>query len=519
MSRHIIKKGISGSVAVLLSRMMGLIRDIMVARFVGGGASMSAWVLAFRIPNTFRRFLGEGAATQALIPMLGDIIKNRGMEEGRKSFGTILATIALVLGVIAVIIAVISLSLQPYFHVYRVNAALGLMPILMPYTLFICLTGICAGILNLFEHYFLPAMTSIVMNIAIIAAVVIYCNSSTEILINRMSWAVLISGVFQLGLLMYLLHKIDAFPRRFIPSTWRNPVIKEFITLAIPGFIGAAAMQINTLVDSFIAVYLGDYAAPALYFSERLIYLPIGIFAVSLGNACLVAMSKNAAENKILELIGNLIYGLKQMIFISIPIALFLLFFRLPILSLIYRGDRFGVKSLDETAWAMLFYCLGIPAFCMLKIIVSAYYSRKEMKTPVKVALFCVILNLVLNLILMYPLRQGGIALATVISSFVNCFILLFLLRKLGSEAKAKITVLVSLVKTLISGFLAIAISLYLYNLCHKITFIINIDWRGLVSLCIAGLVFCIGFFVINLILKSSDQKEWLSLIKEKLYK
>ncbi|MCP4180872.1 MAG: murein biosynthesis integral membrane protein MurJ [bacterium] len=503
--------------AVLLSRVVGLIRDIMVARFVGGGASMSAWVLAFRIPNTFRRFLGEGAATQALIPLLGDIIKNKGLEEARRNFGTILATITLVLGVITIVIAVVSIFLQPYFQVYRVNAALGLMPILMPYTLFICLTGICAGILNLFEHYFWPAMTSVVMNIAIIIALALYYNSSTEILINRMSWAVLISGIFQLGLLMYLLYKINALPHNFVPGLWNSPIIKQFIVLAIPGFIGAAAMQINTLVDSFIAVYLGDYAAPALYFSERLIYLPIGIFAVSLGNACLVAMSKNAAENKILELIGNLVYGLKQMIFISIPIAVFLLFFRFPILSLIYRGDRFGTKSLDEAAWAMLFYCLGIPAFCMLKIIVSAYYSRKEMKTPVKVALFCVLLNFVLNLILMYPLRQGGIALATVISSFVNCFILLFLLRKLGRKPNAKTDVLLSLTKTLISAFIAIAVSFYLYRLYHKLTILNSIDWRGLISLSMAALIFCIGFFIINLILKSSDQKEWLNLIAEKL--
>ena len=517
MSRHIIRKGISGSMAVLLSRIVGLIRDIMVARFVGGGASMSAWVLAFRIPNTFRRFLGEGAATQALIPLLGDIIKNKGMEEGRKNFGTILATITLALGIIAVVIAVISIFLQSYFQVYRVNAALGLMPILMPYTLFICLTGICAGILNLFEHYFLPAMTSVILNIAIIIAVALYCNSSTEILINRMSWAVFISGIFQLALLMYLLYKIDAMPHHFIPGLWNCPIVKEFVTLAIPGFIGAAAMQINTLVDSFIAVYLGDYAAPALYFSERLIYLPIGIFAVSLGNACLVAMSKNAAEKKVLELIGNLVYGLKQMIFISIPIAVFLLFFRFPILSLIYKGDRFGVKSLDEAAWAMLFYCLGIPAFCMLKIIVSAYYSRKEIKTPVKVALFCVVLNFVLNLILMYPLRQGGIALATVISSFANCFILLFLLRKLGSRSNAKTDVLISLVKTLLSAFIAIAVSLYLYGLCHKLAILNRIDWRGIISLCIAGCIFCLGFFIINLLIKSSDQKEWLNLIIEKI--
>ena len=517
---EIIKKGASASAAILISRVLGLLRDMLLARAIGGGAIMSAWVLAFRIPNTFRRFFGEGAATQALVPMLGHIIEKEGIDKARSDFGTVLATLGVVLAFLSIAVGICGIIITPYFHVERVHAALALLPILMPYTFFICLTGICAGILNLFGRFFLPALSSVILNLAIIAAVLIFWGDNSGIIITRVSWAVLISGVVQLAAMMFLLKKAGMLPTSYIPRIRNSYAMSEFIRLAIPGFIGAAALQINTLVDSFIAVYLGNYAAPALYYSERLIYLPIGIFAVSIGNASLVVMSKHAAEKKYTDLIHALRYSLKQIFFISIPIALFLLFFRYPIISLIYGGDKFGNKALFETAWAMLFYSAGIPAFAALKIILSAYYSRKDMKTPVKIALMCVLINFVLNLILMWPLRQGGIALATVISSIVNCSVLVFLLnRKLSIEASHKLDVTISFFKILLVSLAAVGLGKIFYFYIKKLSLVNYIDWHGIISLFLAGIVFMIIFFGINWITKSDEQREWLAVYLKRFFK
>ena len=513
MSRQIIKKGISASAAVLISRVFGLLRDMLLARVIGGGAIMSAWVLAFKIPNTFRRFFGEGAASQALIPMLGHIIEKEGIHKARKDFGTILGTLGTVLAILSILVGVCGIVISPYFYAERITVALALLPILMPYTFFICLTGVCAGILNLFGRFFLPALSSVILNLAIIITLLIFWGYSPDVLINRVSWAVLFSGVIQLAAMILLLKKVNMLPKSYFPKFRNNYAVKEFVTLAIPGFVGAAALQINTLVDSFIAIYIGNYAAPALYYSERLIYLPIGIFAVSLGNAALVTMSKHASEKKYDELQQALRYSLKQIFFISIPIAMFLLVFRYPIISLIYGGDKFGEKALFETAWAMLFYAMGIPAFAALKIILSGFYSQKDMKTPVKIALICVAINFVLNLILMLPMRQGGIALATTISSVINCAVLIIIFnRKLHIKLNRQLEVFISFIKTLCVSLIAIGVGKIFYFYIKEATVMHYIDWHGIISLFLSGIVFMFIFFCLNLIIKSDEQKEWLAV-------
>ena len=521
MSRQIIKKGSSGAAAVFISRIFGLLRDILLARFIGGGAVMSAWVLAFRIPNTFRRFFGEGAASQALIPMLEHIIQEKGLEKAKRDFGTIFATLGTVLAIVSVLIGLVSVLLMPHFYsVTRIYTTLLLLPILMPYTVFICLTGICGGILNLFGKFFLPALSSVILNLFIIATLIFFSSSSPDTLITKVSWAVLLSGIVQLTAMLYLLKKINLFPSHFAPAFLGNSAVREFVTLAIPGFIGAAAVQINTLVDSFIAIYLGNYAAPALYYSERIIYLPLGIFAVSIGNASLVTMSKYAADKDYKKLASAMSYGIRQIIYLTIPICLFFLIFRTQILTLIFAGDKFGQKEVSEAAWAMLFYSFGIPAFAGVKIVISGFYSQKDMKTPLKVALLCVLVNFVLNLILMIPLKQGGIALSTTIASYLNVFILFFIFAKKNkSKHLIQKEIISTLVKIVFAGIVAIIISWIAFNYLSHISLIKAFDWRNISTLIIAGIVFSVIYFGLNLIMKSSEQNEWIDIFLGRVLK
>lgn len=519
MSKNIIRKSSSASLAILISRIAGLARDILVARYIGGGAVMSAWVLAFKIPNTFRGLLGEGAATQAVVPMMGHLVKRDGIDSARRQLGILLATLAVVLCIITFAVSAASIIFEPYFDVLRVNLALRLLPILMPYTIFVCLTAICCGILNLFGRFFWPAMSSVILNVAIILPLFIFYRADPLILVNRISWAVLISGFVQLAIMLIMLKKIDMFPYPFRPSLMKEPVIKEFINLTIPGFIGAAAMQVNSLVDSFIALYIGNYAAPALYFSERLIYLPVGIFAVSIANACLVTMSKHAAENKYLNIILDLRYSLKQIFYITLPVAVYFIVFRFSIITLVYGGDKFGSQDIYETAWAMLFYSFGIPAFCALKVIVSAFYSRKKMKTPVKVSLICIGINFILNLILMFPLQQGGIALATSISSVINCVTLLIILKKDIPNIKKSREVLNSFIKILFISIVAGGITYYFVSWLFNYSYLIRINYRDVGTVIISFFVFIFIYLAISAITKSKEQNEWFELIKGKLLK
>lgn len=519
MSRKLIDKGTSGTSGILLSRITGLARDMLIARFLGGGSVMSAWVLAFRIPNTFRGFLGEGAATQALIPILGNTIHIEGKEKFRRDFGTMIATLAIILAVLCVLVSGVCLAIRPYFPVYRVHAALSLMPILMPYTFFVCLTSICAGVLNIFDKYFLPALTAMALNLCIIIALLIYYKASPESQLVNISWASLISGVLQLAWLFYLLKKEDAFSYPLKPALWKSPVVKEFFTLAIPRFIGAAAVQISSLMDSFMAIYISSFAAPALYFSERLVYFPIGIFAVSLGNVCLVSMTKHISENNFQMVIKDMRYGLKQIIYVTVPMAIFFIFYRHELLTILFGGNEFGSKSIDEAAWATLFYCFGIPSFCAMKIISSAFYSQKDTRTPVKVALWCILLNFIINLALMFPLKQGGIALGTVISSIVNCLALTYIFKKRHMIKEGNNEVMLCFIKIVISGVVSVLTSLLAVKLCSRMELFAYLNWKGILTILLGCFTFCIVYFFINYFMRSPEQRDWLLLITSKLRK
>ncbi len=513
MSIKIINKGVSGTSGIMLSRITGLARDMLIARFLGGGSVMSAWVLAFRIPNTFRGLLGEGAATQALIPILGNTIHTEGKEKFRRDFGTMIATLAIILAVLCIVVSTVCLVIKPYFPVYRVSAALSLMPILMPYTFFVCLTSICAGVLNIFDKYFLPALTSMALNLCIIIALLLFYKTSPEAQLVNISWASLVSGVMQLCWLLYLLKKEDAFPYPLRVGLWKSPVVKEFFTLAIPRFVGAAAVQISSLMDSFMAIFISSYAAPALYFSERLVYFPIGIFAVSLGNVCLVSMTKHISENNFGMVIKDMRYGLKQIFYVTVPMAVFFVFYRYEILDILFGGNEFGSKSIEEASWATLFYCFGIPSFCAMKVLSSAFYSQKDTRTPVKVALWCILLNFCINLALMFPLKQGGIAFGTVISSTVNCLTLMYIFKKRNQITDGSNEVASCLFKVIAVSVVSVLFSLLAVKLCLHIEVFAYMNWKGVLTVILGCIVFCIVYFIINYFIRSPEQKDWVSLV------
>lgn len=476
---------------------------------------MTAWALAFQIPNLFRRLLGEGALGTALVPIMTYTLEHEGKTSARGNLSSILAVLGSLLALICVIIAGVSICITPFLNVLRVKLTFQIMPLLIPYTFFICLAGVLAAVLNSTGKFFLPALSGIALNISLILCLVFVIpifKTDSQAMLYSLTVAVLIAGLLQLLLMIFLLYKADMFPLLQINRAvlFSNPVIKEVWRLTLPGLIGASVLQVSLLIDRWMACWLGSFAVPALYYSDRLVYLSVGVFAVAMGTVILPGLSRHAAQNDINGMISTLSYGLRQILFICIPITFFTIYFCIPIVRLIFMRGAFDERALAETVWALQFYALGIPAFAAVKVLVAGFHSRKDMKTPVRIAVGCILLNATLNLILMWPLSQGGIALATTISSFVNCSLLLFLLRKsLGRLDLRK--VIPSLLKIIIAAVIALLSATYVYGYIENIQ-LLNYLPPDFLPLLIAGSFFVFSYLLCLYLLRSEESSEWLRI-------
>lgn len=436
-SNSLLKKSSLMAFATILSRILGLVRVVFSANILGGGLLASAWFYTFMIPNLFRRLLGEGALGSSLVPIISYTNDNQGKEAARTKLAVILAFLSGVLGVVCVVTVLICFALQPLFEEAYIKFILQTLPVIIPYTFFICLVGAITAVLNSFGRFFWPAMGALLLNIVLITTYIFICpgfKGNSSAILYTLSIAVLVAGVLQLLLVVFILRLEGMLPS--VMDFTRNgtflrklTVIRELLRLMVPGLIGAGALQISMFVDKSLALWIGEQALPALTFSDRIVYLPIGVFAVSFGTVALSQMSHLAAKDDFETLGQTLVDGLKYLLVICVPIAIFIIFFRISIIRVLLFHGEFDALALKETAHAMFYYAMGIPAFAAIKISVSAFHSRKDMKTPVKVSMLCIGINLVLNLLLMWPLKQGGLALATVISSVVNNVILLRYLR------------------------------------------------------------------------------------------
>ena len=503
--------------ATLLSRVLGLFRVILEAGILGGGALASAWQLAFMVPNMFRRFLGEGALGTAMVPMVSHALEKDGRDETRRQLSMIFITLGIVLAGLVVIITGISFLLRLWVVVERGRLALELIPLLMPYAFFMCFVGVISSVLNSVKVFFLPALGALLLNISIIACLLFVAPSLGKdyyAILQALSYAVLIAGAVQLGLMLLLLHRHKMFPMKMESFRNGSKVVKELFRLTLPGLIGASALQFSLLTDRLIAAFIGDYAVPALTYSDRIVYLPIGIFALSLGAVLLPNMSRAAAKDDFEELFSNLRLALRCLLYLCIPIAVFTVLFRVPLLRLLYMRGAFTEVSLQETAWAMLFYACGIPFFATTKILVPAFYARKDMTTPLKISVLCILVNLVLSLSLMVWLRQGGIALATVIASLLNNFLLLWVLHKRFKNYDLKLkTLLPELFRgVIISGVLTVL----LLSSYPFLSGWIKISWlpNDLLPLTVTGIAFCGLYFAFTLLTGSKTPRTLLNLFK-----
>ncbi len=410
-----------------LSRILGLIRDATFAAAFGAGWEASAYSIAFQIPNLFRRLFGEGALSSAFIPVFSQVHHNGERDRAVRLAGTILFGTALLLGVLVVIGEGVTFGLMPLVEpTDRNDLTLRLTAIMLPYAILVCGVALLGGLLNVLGHFAAPAAAPIVLNLVIIGAIGLGVATPDATITTRLSWvgmAVLIAGVLQL-LLQWLAVRAKGF--RIRPALdLRDEAVRRIALLTGPMVIGLAAVQINTLADSLIAYWFVPHggAPNKLYLAQRLYQFPLGVFLIALATAIYPQFSKMAAERDMDGFGESVVRGLRMALFIGLPASVGLILMREPLVGLLFERGLFERSDTVRTATVLLFYAAGIWAYGLQMMLARAFYALQDSKTPVRIAMAMVVLNVTLNLVLVRLLpepEERGLALATAICAAIQ---------------------------------------------------------------------------------------------------
>jgi len=419
--------------ATLLSRVFGFLRDMVVAQLFGAGMSTDAFFVAFRIPNLLRRLVGEGSLTASFIPVYSEYLTRHSQEEGDELVNTsfsVLAIFLILLTGLGVLFSpwIVKAMAYGFFRdpeKFRLTVLLN--RLMFPYILFIGLVALAMGVLNSWKHFAAPALAPVFLNLSIIACA-LFLSPVLEEPVLALAFGVLLGGAAQLFFQIPFLHRKGIkFQFRF---TLSHPGVKRVGALMAPSVLGLAVTQLNVLVSTFLASYLPEGSVSYLYYADRLLEFPMGIFAIAIATAVLPSMSECSAKGDEEGLKEILSFALRLVFFVTLPAMVGLIVLRLPILNLLFQRGAFTAQSTEMTAQALLYYALGLAAFAGVRIVVPVFYSLQDSKTPVKVAFLALLANAGLGCILMIPLRHGGLALATSLAAGLNFALLLVLVKK-----------------------------------------------------------------------------------------
>lgn len=423
---HILRSAGLVGLMTLLSRILGMVRDIATASLFGTSMAMSAFVVAFTLPNLFRRLFGEGALASAFVPIFIETREQEGEPRAWQLADRVITmTAALLAGLVVLGWAVMyALDGLPGLSA-KAALTLSLGRVMLPYMLFICLCGLAQAILNSYRCYGVPAATPALLNIVWFVAVVGICprlGTAPAEQIRGLAWAILVAGVLQLGVQVPKLVGYGYRPR--FSFHLRDAKVWRIVALMGPAAVGLAVTQVNTMVDRLLAAWIGDWAPAAMFFSERLLYVPQGLLATAMSSVLLPTLSVHAAQGDYGEIRATVQYAVRMLLFIMAPAALGLLSLSGPLVRAIYEWQLFDATSSLLTARALAFYSLGLLFFCLPKVFVPAFYALQDTRTPVRIGLWSVALNFVLNIvfILTWPryFKHAGLACATVMAEAFN---------------------------------------------------------------------------------------------------
>lgn len=454
------------AIATFTSRILGMAREIVYARFMGDSWVAGAFMLAFTIPNLFRRLLGEGALTAAFIP----IFKNKEKTEGEASMwhaANAVITGLIIAGLIITIAAMLGITAALELKKYEDETALmlKLLRLMFPYMLLVCLAAIFIGIANARGHFFVPAMGAAMLNVVMILSVLLIAprmGKSLETQIYGLAIGVLVAGIVQATFQLPILFREGYRPQWISP--FNDPTVKVVVQRMLPGTIGVAAYQINMLVTQTIAFGVDPSIIAAFNYAVRLMELPQGVFGISIATYLLPTLSGFFAEKNLEKFRSTLRDGMENLIFVNMIASILLTVLAEPIVRLLFERGQFTPISTYRVAMALMFLAPGLIAFSTVNIFARAFFATGDTSTPMKTSVFCLAVNIIITIMLIKPLQQKGMALANTITAFLNVYLLNFALKK-----KLKMSGLESMsgyiIKIFIIGISSGFISWVLYKL------------------------------------------------------
>jgi len=438
MSGKLVKGTATVGAMTLISRLLGLLRDMVFARF-GVDAGMDAFFVAFKIPNFMRRLFAEGAFSQAFVPVLTEYRTRGNHAEVRLLVERVAGTLAGLMGllVLAAVLASPALVLMfaPGFwsEPAKFELTAYMLRFTFPYLLFMALVAFAAGVLNSYGRFGAAAFTPVWLNVVLIGMALLVAPRLDEPMV-ALAWGVLAAGVVQLLFLLPALARLRLLPR----PRWGlgDAGVAKILKLMLPGVVGSSVSQINLLFDTLLASFLLTGSVSWLYYADRLVEFPLGVFAIALATVILPTLSKAHAQGSPREFSHTLDSGMRWVLLIGLPAAAGLMALARPILSTLFQYDEFGQHDVEMAELALISYGFGLPAFMLVKVLAPAFYARQDARTPVKVAVRAMVANMVMNVLIVVPLvlfeipgAHAGLALATALAGYLNAGLLLHYLR------------------------------------------------------------------------------------------
>lgn len=420
------------ALATLISRLLGLVREMVYARFMGNGWVASAFILAFQIPNLFRRLLGEGALTAAFIPEFKAKEKLEGEQAMWHAANAVVSGLVVAASLVVTVALLVTTGLlQGTGLSERTRLMLSLLRLMFPYTLLICVAAVCIGMLNARGRFFIPALGSAVLNVVMISSALWLAPLFGTALPERiygLAWGVLAAGLAQALFQLPTLFR-EGWSYRWV-NPWKNETVRKVIGRMLPTTIGVAAFQLNVMITQGFAFFLGETVVASFQYAVRLMELPQGLFGVSLATYLLPTLSGLAAERRHEEFRANLLQGLSHLMVVNLLASALLVGLAYPTVRLIFEGGLFRASATESVTFALTFLAPGLVAFSGTNILARAFYAVGDTKVPMQISVFCLALNVVLSLVFAMGLHEGGLALANTLTSTANVCLLAHALRR-----------------------------------------------------------------------------------------
>ncbi len=425
----------------LLSRVLGMVRDVVVAHYFGAGGGADAFFVAFKIPNFFRRLFSEGAFSQAFVPVLSEYRARRSLDEVR----LLVAHTAGSLGGVLLLLTLVCVAFAPQVTYLfapgfreatdKFQLSSDMLQLTFPYLMLISLTGFVGSILNSYGRFGVPAFTPVLLNVVLILCS-IFMAPYMDPPVMALAWGVMLAGVVQFVFQLPYLKPLGLLVR---PRWgWQDEGVRRILKLMVPALFGVSVAQINLLVGSVLASYLADGSVSWLYYADRLMEMPLGVFGIAIATVILPSLSRKHASQSTEAFSAMLDWAVRMIMLIGVPSSLALGILATPLLVTLFQYGKFSAEDVAQSALALQAYSLGVLTFMLIKVLAPGFYARQDTKTPVKIGIWSMVANMALSLALIYPLAHTGLALATSVAAFMNAGMLYYELRKEGAYRPGK---------------------------------------------------------------------------------